>query len=78
MLQVIACIESTIPFRTQNDKNKNSFILLKQRLIEIADQSELNISEEEVNDSIKKCIGIANQDICSFFSDDLGDYIAMK
>ena len=67
VIQMIACIEATIPFRG------NSFEPLKNRLIEIIAGK---VNEAEITKAVQAAVSLANQDICGFYNEDFGDFIS--
>ena len=75
-IQVIACIEATIPFRSQAEPDKNSYQLLRQRLGDLKNELKFKIDDKELDQAVRAAVGVANQDICSFYSDDLGDFVS--
>lgn len=74
--QIIACIEATIPFRSQQDQANDPFRLLRQRLSEVNLEFKFGATDIDLDDAIRLSISLANQDICSFYSEDFGEFIS--
>jgi hypothetical protein len=75
-VQVITCIEATIPFRSQLEPDKNSFNLLRKKLSEVNQEYQLKASDADLDEAIKLSIALANRDISSFYSEDFGEFIS--
>jgi len=69
MIQILACIEHTIPFRTSPSHQ------LYQRLNSLNAELHLDRNTEEIHQAIKKAVRVANQDIKIFSSEDLKLFI---
>ena len=70
LIQMMACIEATIPFRPIIDKHTPMDRLYK-RLVDVASEE----SEEWVVETMKKAVATANCDLGSFNSDDCDFFI---
>ena len=76
IIHLIACIESTIPFRPQLSQGSNSYHILRKNIDDLNIELKLNLSEEILDNSIKACVALSNQDICGFYSEDFGEFIS--
>ena len=75
IVQVIACIEATIPFRPQTNE-QNSFQQLHEKLCLVNQEYQLNATASDLDETLKKCVIVSNQDVCSFYSKDFGEFIS--
>lgn len=75
LLRMTICIEATIPFRGFASDGKNHFDLLELRLPEIIKRYGLDISNQELIESIKTAVVFANKDIENFAEIDPGRFL---
>jgi hypothetical protein len=66
LLQIIACIEATIPFRLSTQDGLTATEVLYQRLQAINDKLKLGLSDTQIQETVKKGVRIANRDVASF------------
>lgn len=66
ILQIVACIEATIPFRTISPSGLNPSERLYQRLLSINQQFNLKLSKQEIIQIVKRSVRLANRDVGSF------------
>ena len=66
LLQIVACIEATIPFRTRHETGLSNSELLYQRLQSITSVFNLKLTEEELFDTVIRSIRLSNRDVGSF------------
>ena len=71
MIDVLACIEGTIPFRPLNDSGLSSFDQLYARLSEINKRDNVFESEGDVKRVVKDAVSVSNRDIRNFADDDI-------
>ncbi|MEQ9668731.1 hypothetical protein [Coleofasciculus sp. G2-EDA-02] len=66
IVQVIACIEATIPFRTQSDFGLSPSEELYQCLKFTNQRFNLNLTDTEIIESVKRSVRLANRDVGGF------------
>lgn len=66
IVQVIACIEATIPFRTQSDFGLSPSEELYQSLQSIKQKFNLNLTNAELIQIVKRSVRLANRDVSGF------------
>lgn len=66
IVQVIACIEATIPFRTQSDFGLSPSEELYQCLKSTNQRFNLNLTDTEIIESVKRSVRLANRDVGGF------------
>lgn len=66
IVQVAACIEATIPFRSKTESGFSASELLHQRLKLINHQFNLQLTDEDVIQAVKRSVRLANRDVCNF------------
>ncbi len=66
ILQIVACIEATIPFRTHNAEGLNNSDILYRRLQEITQKFNLKLTDEELKANIIRSVRLSNRDVGSF------------
>ena len=66
IVQIVACIEATIPFRSKDSEGLSSCDRLYMRLLETSRQFNIDLSEEEIRETVKKSVRLANRDVGSF------------
>lgn len=66
LVQIIACIEATIPFRPCDDRGRTPAQILCDRLHQVNQRYDLAFSPGEVETTVKTAIRMANRDVGSF------------
>ena len=66
IVQVIACIEATIPFRTQSDFGLSPSEELYQCLKSTNQRFNLNLTDTEIIEGVKRSVRLANRDVGGF------------
>lgn len=66
IVQMAACIEATIPFRSKTESGFSPSELLHQRLELINHQFNLQLTDEDVIQSVKRSVRLANRDVSNF------------
>jgi hypothetical protein len=66
IFEIAACIEATIPFRSTSESGLSPCELLYQRLQSVSEQFELQLTEEEIIQTVKRGVRVANRDVGGF------------
>lgn len=66
VVQIAACIEATIPFRLKSESGLSPSELLYQCLGSINKQFNLHLTEEEIIETVKRSVRVANRDVGGF------------
>lgn len=66
LLQIIACIESTIPFRSKSETGFTSSECLYQRLQQTNCLFDLKLTDAEIIEATKRSVRVANRDVGNF------------
>ena len=66
IVQVAACIEATIPFRSKTESGFSPSELLHQRLKLTNHQFNLQLTDEDVIQAVKRSVRLANRDVGNF------------
>lgn len=66
LLEIVACIEATIPFRTPNKTGLSNSEILYQRLQSITQAFNLKLTDEELINTVMRSIRLSNRDVGSF------------
>ncbi|MGQ4646899.1 hypothetical protein [Lyngbya aestuarii] len=66
IFQIVACIEATIPFRLKSESGLSPSEILYQRLKSINHQFNLELTETEISQTVKRSVRLANRDVGSF------------
>jgi hypothetical protein len=66
LMQIVACIEATIPFRPVCEKGLTASERLLERLKLTNEKFQLLVTDAELCETIKKGVRVANRDVCSF------------
>ncbi|MEB3278359.1 MAG: hypothetical protein VKK42_05485 [Lyngbya sp.] len=66
ILQIVACIEATIPFRTPNTEGLSNSDILYRRLQTITQQLGLKLTQEDLKATIIRSVRLSNRDVGSF------------
>ena len=66
ILQIIACIEATIPFQSRDEEGLTSSDRLYLRLRKTNQKFDIGMSEAELVDTVKSSVRLSNRDVGSF------------
>lgn len=66
LVQIIACIEATIPFQMPSEEGLTASDRLYKRLKEINAQFNLELTDDEIINSVKRAVRMANRDVEGF------------
>ena len=75
LLHMTACIEATIPFRSENSQGQGPFDLLANRLDKINHKYQLGLEETQIQAILKAAVAFANQDVQNFAEEDPGNFL---
>ncbi|TAE93420.1 MAG: hypothetical protein EAZ79_27660 [Oscillatoriales cyanobacterium] len=75
LLQIVACIEETIPFRSA-EWGVTPTGRLYDRLQAITSLFHLSLTDEEMRETVKKAVRIANRDVISFAHESSAHFLA--
>jgi hypothetical protein len=75
LLAISVCIEATIPFRGYTAEGKSHFEVMEERLAEIIKHYGLEMTRDEVIETIKTAVIFANKDIENFAESDPGRFL---
>lgn len=75
LVEVLVCIEATIPFRGVNAQGETPAEVLEHRLIRINHQNEMEMQAEEIQTAIKNAVLFSNKDVVSFSESDTGRFL---
>ena len=76
IIQIAACIEATIPFRSSSESDLSPSELLYQRLISTSNQFNLQLSDEDIIQTVKRAVRVANRDVGGFASPSAAVFLA--
>jgi hypothetical protein len=66
LLKMTVCIEATIPFRGKNERGETHFDVLEDRLRAINDEFRLNLSENDIIETVRLGVVFSNKDVENF------------
>ncbi len=66
IVQIVACIEATIPFRQSNAEGLTNSDILYHRLQKVVHQLGLNLTDAELIETVKRSVRLSNRDVGSF------------
>lgn len=66
LVEVVACIEATIPFRGINDKGQTPSDILFEYLVNANGKFRLGFTQEEIINTVKHAVRMSNRDVGSF------------
>jgi hypothetical protein len=69
------CIEATIPFRPTNEEGLSPPMVLAERLKRVNTMFNLNLPEEDIDQSVKCAVRFANRDVLNFSEADVGVFL---
>lgn len=70
ILRIIICIEATIPFRGINENGEGPFEILEKRIKKVNQNTQICLSEKEIETAIQSAVLFANKDVESFREND--------
>jgi hypothetical protein len=70
LIQIMAYIEATIPFRRRDEKGIGPFEVLAERLRRVSRNYQIPMSEQEIDNTIKGAVVFANLDVDNFSEKD--------
>lgn len=74
--QIAACIEATIPFRSKSESGLSPSELLHQRLVSTNNQFNLRLTDEEIIQTLKRSVRVANRDVEGFANPSAAAFLA--
>lgn len=66
VIQIVTIIESTIPFRSKNDNGESAIERLYRRLIRVNQDFNLQMSDAEIEATIRRSVRLSNRDVGGF------------
>lgn len=75
LLEIVACIEGTIPFRKNNAEGHTPFDQLYMRLLETNKIFGLNLSDSFIMESTKRAVDLAHRDVGNFQSSEIAEFV---
>lgn len=75
MIQVLACIEATIPFRKAGADGKTALMNLHERLSKLNAELQLKVTAEEIAAAVESATKVSNRDLGSFVYDDVAKFL---
>lgn len=75
LLAISSCIEGTIPFRKESDKDKNCFEKLNERIVKINQREKYNLSTEEILEILQMSVEMGNKDVENFAYEDVAKFL---
>lgn len=75
MLRMDLCIEATIPFRGVTPSGESHFEEMERRLSEIAKRHDIELTEQELIDTLRTAVMFGNKDIENFAESDPGRFL---
>lgn len=66
ILEIAACIEATIPFRAKSESGLSPSELLHERLKSTNERFKLQLTDEEMIQTVKRAVRVANRDVAGF------------
>jgi hypothetical protein len=76
LLQIVSCIELTIPFRPKNSQAETPPDLLEKRITQVSKSLNIAIGKHEIKNAVKSAVDIANRDVIGFSFEDFGRFSA--
>ncbi len=76
ILQIIACIEATIPFRPKTEDGLNACDRLYKRLQITNIEFDLGLTDSEIVETVKTSVRMANRDVSSFAHPQAAQFLA--
>lgn len=75
LARIVTIIEATIPFRPPSQQGLTPSYTLYQRLQKTNNQFNLGLSLDEIEETIKQSVRIANRDVSNFALDNTADFL---
>lgn len=75
VVQVVACIEATIPFRVAKEGALDANLVLRARLEGLAQELGLGWGKEQIDAVVRCGVRLANRDVAGFASDDVAVFL---
>lgn len=75
VVEVVACIEATIPFRVAKDGVPDASEVLRSRLTALSRELSLGWSDERVDAVVRRGVRLANRDVQGFASPDVAVFL---
>ena len=75
IVQVIACIEATIPFRVFKDGAPDASEVMRGRLVALARELALGWSATDIDAVVRRGVRLANRDVQGFASEDVAVFL---
>ncbi len=76
IVEIAACIEATIPFRSKSESGLSPSELLHQRLMSTNNQFDLQLTDEEIIQTVKRSVRVANRDVGGFANPSAAVFLA--
>lgn len=75
LTQMVAYVEGTIPFRSSSKAGEGPFYLLATRLQRLNQELSIQLTDEEVEQTIRDAVQLANNDVLNFAEPDPRDFL---
>lgn len=66
VIQIVTIIESTIPFRSKDEKGDSAIVRLYRRLLQVNQDFDLQMSDAELSATMRRCVRLSNRDVGGF------------
>ncbi|MDY6783068.1 MAG: hypothetical protein SW833_11070 [Cyanobacteriota bacterium] len=76
LLQIVACIEATIPFRPKFEDGTTASDRLYKRLQQANSEFDLHLEDKELREAVKKAVRVANRDVMSFAYSNSAEFLS--
>lgn len=76
LTQIVACIEATIPFRGKTEAGLTASDVLYESLLVARRQFNLSLTNEEIEETVKKGVRVCNRDVGSFAHPSAAHFLA--
>jgi len=76
VMQIVTIIESTIPFRSKDETGQSAIDRLHQRLIRVNQDFDLQMSDAEISDTMRRCVRLSNRDVGGFAHPNSAEFLA--
>jgi len=75
LLQIVACIEATIPFRKMDSEGCNPFDRLFVRLVEANELFDVGMDMETLDSTTKRAVDLAHRDVANFQAIEIAEFV---
>ena len=75
LARIAACIEATIPFRTQDAAGRPAAEGLFERLTAASQRFDLDMTSEQIEAAVHCAVDLANRDVANFADDDIARFL---